>query len=47
VVSPNIGLPLAFIVVTGIALLVHAAILGNTTWYPEYWQGAAAAVGAG
>jgi light-harvesting protein B-800-850 alpha chain len=47
VVSPNVGLPLAFVVVTVIALLVHAAILNWTTWYPNYWQGAAAAAGAG
>jgi light-harvesting protein B-800-850 alpha chain len=40
VVSPTVGLPLLLGSVTGIALLVHAAVLTNTTWYPAYWQGA-------
>ena len=41
VVSPTVGLPLLLGTVTGIALLVHAAIITNTTWYPNYWQGSA------
>ena len=39
VVSPSVGLPLLLGSVTVIALLVHLAILSNTTWYPAYWQG--------
>jgi light-harvesting protein B-800-850 alpha chain len=39
VVSPSVGLPLLFGSVTVIALLVHLAILGNTTWFKAYWQG--------
>jgi light-harvesting protein B-800-850 alpha chain len=39
VVPPKIGLPLLLGSVTIIALLVHAAILTHTTWFPAYWQG--------
>jgi light-harvesting protein B-800-850 alpha chain len=39
VVNPAIGLPLLLGSVTAIALLVHLAILSNTTWFPAYWQG--------
>ncbi len=47
VVNPSVGLPLLLGGVTVIALLVHAAVLTSTSWYPEYWEGAARAVGAG
>jgi len=43
VVSPSVGLPLLLGSVTVIALLVHLAILGNTTWFKAYWQGGAKA----
>jgi light-harvesting protein B-800-850 alpha chain len=43
VVKPGVGLPLFFASVTIIALLVHAAILTHTTWFPAYWQGKAKA----
>jgi light-harvesting protein B-800-850 alpha chain len=39
VVNPAVGLPLLLGSVTVIALLVHLAILSNTTWFPAYWQG--------
>jgi len=39
VVSPSVGLPLLLGSVTVIALLVHLAILSNTTWFKAYWQG--------
>ncbi|MBJ7543693.1 light-harvesting protein [Rhodomicrobium udaipurense] len=39
VVPPKIGLPLLLGTVTLIALLVHAALMSNTTWFPAYWQG--------
>ncbi len=48
VVPPKVGLPLFLGTVTLIALLVHAAILNHTSWFPAYWQGGKgkAAIGA-
>lgn len=45
-VSPSVGLPLFFVAVAAVALLVHASILTNTTWFGAYWQGSAAAAPA-
>lgn len=45
-VSPSVGIPLFFIGVAAIALIVHASILLNTTWFGAYWQGPAAAAPA-
>ena len=42
-VKPTVGLPLFLGTVALIALLVHAAILNNTTWYGAYWNGHAKA----
>ena len=39
VVKPTVGLPLFLGSVALIALLVHYAILSNTTWFASYWQG--------
>nr|P80107.1 RecName: Full=Light-harvesting protein B800/850/890 alpha-3 chain; AltName: Full=Antenna pigment protein alpha-3 chain; AltName: Full=EHA-alpha-3 [Halorhodospira halophila SL1] len=39
VVKPSVGLPLLLGVVLLIALLVHGAILTNTSWYPTYFEG--------
>jgi light-harvesting protein B-800-850 alpha chain len=39
VVKPTVGLPLFLGSVTLIALLVHYAVLSNTTWFAAYWQG--------
>jgi light-harvesting protein B-800-850 alpha chain len=44
VVSPTVGLPLLLGSVTVIAILVHAAVLGNTTWFGKYWNGKTAAI---
>jgi light-harvesting protein B-800-850 alpha chain len=44
VVSPTVGLPLLLASVTVIAILVHAAVLKNTTWFGKYWNGKAAAI---
>jgi light-harvesting protein B-800-850 alpha chain len=44
VVSPTVGLPLLLGSVTVIAILVHYAVLSNTTWFPKYWNGKAAAI---
>ena len=41
-VSPSVGIPLFFIAIAGVALLVHASILMNTSWFANYWQGGAA-----
>ena len=39
VVSPAVGIPAMLGSVTIIAILVHLAILNNTTWFKAYWQG--------
>jgi len=39
VVKPTVGLPLFLGSVTVIALLVHLAVLANTTWFAAYWGG--------
>uniref|UniRef100_E6VJN5 Antenna complex alpha/beta subunit n=1 Tax=Rhodopseudomonas palustris (strain DX-1) TaxID=652103 RepID=E6VJN5_RHOPX len=44
VVKPTVGLPLLLGSVTVIAILVHFALLSNTTWFPKYWNGKAAAI---
>jgi len=41
VVKPTVGLPLFLGGVTTIALLVHGAVMTNTTWMSSYWQGGA------
>ncbi len=45
-VSPTVGLSLFFIGVAALALIVHASILLNTSWFGNYWEGAAAAAPA-
>jgi light-harvesting protein B-800-850 alpha chain len=45
-VKPTVGIPLFFIGFVLAALLVHAAILTNTTWFPGFFQGGAAAPAA-
>ncbi len=39
VVSPSVGLPLFLGAVAVTALLVHAAVLKNTTWFPAFIEG--------
>ncbi len=39
VVKPTVGLPLFLGAVTAIALIVHWAVLSNTTWFANYWNG--------
>jgi light-harvesting protein B-800-850 alpha chain len=43
VVKPSVGLPLFLGAIAVTALLVHLALIGNTTWFPGYWNGAAKA----
>jgi light-harvesting protein B-800-850 alpha chain len=44
VVKPTVGLPLFLGSVAVIAILVHLALLSNTTWFPKYWNGKTAAI---
>jgi len=46
VVSPSVGLPLLLGSVTVIAILVHLALVTNTSWFPKYWNGASAVAAA-
>jgi light-harvesting protein B-800-850 alpha chain len=43
VVKPSVGLPLFLGAVAVTALLVHLAILSNTSWFSAYWNGGAKA----
>jgi light-harvesting protein B-800-850 alpha chain len=45
-VSPSVGIPMFFAAVALVALLVHASILNNTSWFAGYWEGKAAAPAA-
>ncbi len=42
-VSPNVIIPIMFLVLVLASLAVHYSILSNTTWFADFWQGAAAA----
>ena len=44
VVNPTIGLPLFLGAVAITALLVHAAVLTHSTWFPAFIQGGKAKV---
>ena len=44
VVKPTIGLPLMLGAVAITALLVHAAVLTHSTWFPAFIQGGKAKV---
>jgi light-harvesting protein B-800-850 alpha chain len=39
VVSPSFGLPLFLGAVAAISLIIHFAVLNNTTWFAAYWGG--------
>ena len=41
VVNPSIGLPLFLGGVVVMSLIVHFAILANTTWFPAFFNGSA------
>jgi light-harvesting protein B-800-850 alpha chain len=43
VVKPTVGLPLLLGAVAVTSLLVHSAILNNTTWYGSFLNGGAKA----
>jgi len=43
VVKPTVGLPLFIGGVAVTALIVHAAVLTHTSWYPAYLNGGAKA----
>jgi light-harvesting protein B-800-850 alpha chain len=40
-VSPNVLLPIMFLVMVLTSLAVHYNILSNTTWFADFWQGSA------
>ncbi|MBA4052637.1 MAG: light-harvesting protein [Erythrobacter sp.] len=40
-VSPNVIIPIMFLVLVLASLAVHYSILSNTTWFADFWQGAA------
>lgn len=44
VVNPSVGLPLLFGAVAVTALLVHFAVLTNTTWFAKFMNGKTAAI---
>jgi light-harvesting protein B-800-850 alpha chain len=44
VVKPTVGLPLLLGAVAITALLVHAAVLTHSTWFPAFMQGGKAKV---
>ena len=41
VVNPSVGLPLFLGGVVVMSLIVHFAILANTTWFPAFFNGSA------
>ncbi|WOE74551.1 light-harvesting protein [Alterisphingorhabdus coralli] len=45
-VSPNVLLPLLFVIMVLTSLSVHYSILTNTTWFADFFQGSAAAAPA-
>jgi light-harvesting protein B-800-850 alpha chain len=40
-VSPNVIIPIMFLVLVLASLAVHYSILSNTKWFADFWQGAA------
>ena len=38
-VRPSLGLPHFLGAVLLIAIAVHAALIGHTTWFNKYWEG--------
>ncbi len=44
VVKPEVGLMWLLGLVTLIAVLVHALLVGQTKWFPAYWEGGKAKV---
>lgn len=43
VVNPSVGLPLFLGAVAGTSLLVHTAVLSNTTWMADFFNGGSSA----
>ena len=41
VVKPSVGLPVFLGGVVIMSLIVHTAVLTNTTWYPAFFNGSA------
>jgi light-harvesting protein B-800-850 alpha chain len=45
-VSPNVILPIMFLVMVLTSLAVHYSVLTNTTWMADFFQGSAGAAAA-
>jgi light-harvesting protein B-800-850 alpha chain len=45
-VSPTVAIPVFFLVLVATSLIVHTAILTNTSWFGNFWEGAAAEAAA-
>ena len=45
-VSPNVILPIMFLILVLTSLSVHYSVLNNTTWVSAFWQGSAGEVTA-
>ena len=45
-VSPNVIIPIMFLVMVLTSLAVHYCVLTNTTWMADFFQGAAAPAAA-
>jgi light-harvesting protein B-800-850 alpha chain len=43
-VSPNVIIPIMFLVLVLTSLSVHYSVLTNTTWFGDFFQGSATAV---
>ena len=40
-VSPNVFIPIMFLVLVTGSLLIHFSVLNNTTWFADFLQGSA------
>lgn len=45
-VSPNVIIPIMFLVLVLTSLAVHYSILSNTSWFGDFWQGSASEAAA-
>lgn len=44
VVSPNVGVPIFFLVLVFTSLFIHFQVMANTPWFSDYYAGAAGEV---
>jgi light-harvesting protein B-800-850 alpha chain len=43
IVSPNVGVPVFFLVLVFTSLFIHFQVMANTPWFSEYYAGTSAA----